>query len=243
MSLKRMITKVALAFAAKKGVEMFNNVGGIAGMRDMLAPRDMASGTSRGGMAGRIGGTRTSSAGGLGNLLDSLGFAGATDGREAGVTGQAGSLGGILGSLAHAMRNSGDPHEVENLTRVGQEADAPLDHGTARAIIRAMVQTARADGHFDAEETQALLQLQDDADDSEREILRAALLEPVDAEAVARDAPSHAAMDIYAAALVIASPDNNKERAYVNKLGDALGLSPDARRRLEHAMFDPSPAV
>ncbi|WP_425093515.1 DUF533 domain-containing protein [Tropicimonas sp. S265A] len=241
MSLKRMITKVALAFAAKKGAEMFRDVGGVKGMRDLLAGSQQNVGTQRGGMQGRIGGTRASATGGLGNLLESLGVAGATNGREAGVTGQmagmGGSLGAILGQLASALGNTDRPTEVESLTRVDQGADAPLDKKTARAIIRAMVQTARADGQIDDDEREALLDLLEDAEDAERDILRDALSEPVDAQSVADDAPEHAVMHIYAAALLVATPANAEERAYLDRLADAMGLAPEARQRIENTMI------
>ena len=241
MSLKRMITKVALAFAAKKGVEMFRDAGGVNGMRDLLAGSQQNVGTQRGGMQGRFGDTRASAAGGLGNLLESLGVAAATNGREAGMNGQLagarGSVGAIFGQLASAMGNTDRPTDVESLTRVDQHANAPLDTKTAQAIIRAMVQTARADGQIDDDEREALLQLQDDADEAEREILRDALSEPVDAQSVADDAPEHAVMDIYAAALLVATPINAEERAYLNRLADALGLAPKARQRIENTML------
>lgn len=247
MSLKRMITKVALAFAAKKGVEMLRDAGGIKGVRDMFAPGTTPASTQPGGMSGRIGGTRSSSAGGLGNLLGSLGIAGATGPRKSGTTGQispnAGSSGAMLGQLASAIGFNAASAQFGQSSDAQPAQEADLDRKEGAAIIRAIVQVARADGHVDEEEKEALLDLLDDANEDERSILVNALSEPVDASRVAADTPSHAAQEVYAAAAMIAERNNDKEQAYLSELAEALHLDAQDRTRIHTAMNTPSAAA
>lgn len=66
MSLKNMAVKMALAFAAAKGVEAFSKSGGLKGIKRKLAQQ---------GGNGSLG----SSSGGLGGLLGQLGLGGGTN--------------------------------------------------------------------------------------------------------------------------------------------------------------------
>ena len=241
MSFKRMITKLALAFAAQKGMEAFRNAGGLSGMRDMMTrqPEVATTGQARGGMSGRVGGTRTADAGGLGNILSSLGYAGATNGREAGVTGQIsplqGSLGGLFGALATAFGSPTRPQETaETLDQHFNTTDLN-NRREAEPIVRAMVQMVRADGHIDEREKSALFDILHDASAEEQQTLQKALREPVNAQAVARDTPSHARKEVYTAALLIGNPDNPLEKAYLQALSQALDLTPEEIAALHDA--------
>jgi len=232
MSMKRMVTKLALAFAAKKGMEAFRGAGGIDGLRASLAGEnntaDQPTREARGGMDGRIGGDRASDAGGLGNLLGSLGIGGATGGREAGMTGQVspinGSLGGLFGALASAF---GDRTRASDSAR---DLDAQFDgndinsEAEARSIMRAMVHMSRADGAIDADEQAALLNILEEASPEERASLQDALREPVDAKSIASETPQHARKEVYTAALLLGDPKASRERAFLVELAVALGL-------------------
>lgn len=239
MSIKRMITKLALAFAAKKGVEVFRSMGGLSGLKDTLQGQT-AQGAQRGGMQGRIGGASDAQTGGLGNILGALGVAGATDAREAGVTGQISplnqSLGGLFGSLAGALGHRSEPdaasRELEEQLHLN---DVERDDDAA-PILRAMVQMARADGAIDADEQDTLFQILDDASPSEQAILKNALREPVDPKALAADTPDHARKEVYAAALLVGQPENRKEQEYLSTLATALDLSSDDLTGLHRAM-------
>lgn len=239
MSVKRMITKLALAFAAKKGMEVLNNAGGIDGLRRTLAG-EMQAGGGRDGMLGRIGGSGGSAAGGLGSILGALGSAGATGAREAGVTGQVSPLnaplGQLFGALASALGQNAQPEEVGRATSDIGAGDAGIERDVARSVIRAMVQVARSDGHIDDAEQDALFEILDDASADEREMLKDALREPVDAGSVASDTPQHARGEVYTAALFVADDDNTRERAYLERLAGALNLTEAEVDRLHDAM-------
>lgn len=248
MALKRMITKLALAFAAKKGMEAFRSVGGIDGVKSMLSGTPQAdgmpehSGPTHG--HGRVGGTMASNTGGLGSLLDSLGFGGTTNGTEAGMTGQMASrnqfLGGLFGALAGAMNGQMQPtttrHAMED-----QLADENVEGDEdAKSVLRAMVHMARADGGIEDSEYDALLDVLDDASEEERDVLRQSMREPVDPQSIAADTPAHARKEVYSAALLVGEPDKPAEKTFLRKLADHLGLDASEVSRLHAAMGKPS---
>lgn len=242
MGIKRMITKLALAFAAKKGVEMFRHAGGIDGIRSAMNAQGRRSGGDR------VGGARQAQAGGIGNILGSLGVASATDGREGGLAGQGtpyskdvggplgAPLGGLLGTLSQSFGQGGSPEQMHALSETEQSDNAPLEQATARAVVRAMVHVARADGHIDQDERRALEDVMSDADDDEISLLKDAMNEPVDAHAVAHDTPMYARRDVFAAALLVAGDASAQEQAYLNSLAEALALSPADLDALHSAM-------
>lgn len=246
MSIKRMITKLALAFAAKKGVEVFRSMGGLSGLKSSL--QGLGEQTRQpGGIQGRIGGATDARTGGLGSVLDSLGMAGATDPREAGVSGQISpanpSLGALFGGLASAL---GHRSEAETPAREFEEQfnlqDVEADQD-ARPILRAMVQVARADGAIDTEEQQTLLDILDDASPEERAILQTALREPIDPQAVAAATPQYARKEAYSAALLVGDLENESERHYLSSFATALGLSSHETAELHRAMGKVEPVA
>lgn len=242
MSIKRMVTKLALAYAATKGAEAFRNMGGISGLKDALQG-PTGPGEARGGMQGRIGGDRASGAGGLGNILASLGQGAATDGREAGTGGQISpqnaSLGSLFGMLAGALGQQVEPRAAaRDLDRQFEVNDAEAD-SDARPILRAMVHMARVDGQIDETEQSALFDILDDASDDERAMLKSAMREPVDAQSIAAETPRHARKEVYSAALLISAPDNSDEMAFLRDLAAHLGLGQGELDDLHRAMGKP----
>ncbi|WP_298433419.1 DUF533 domain-containing protein [uncultured Jannaschia sp.] len=219
MSLKRMAMKMALAFAAAKGVEAFRNRGGMQGVKSMLAG-------AGGGRAGGAGG------GGLSSLLG--GLTGGTGG--AGGTGMGGAgLGGLLGGLAAMAGGSaalGQPQAAQSR----MIDDGPDDEETAHAMVRAIGQAVRADGQIDAEERAVLQDILGEADTEEdRAALDFALSEPVDPEALARDVPHGSEGQVYAAALTAIDPDHPAERDYLGRFAKALRLRDAELRQLHEA--------
>ncbi len=100
----------------------------------------------------------------------------------------------------------------------------------ARALTRAMIAAAKADGHVTPEERERIMaQLQPlDMDQSDRGFVEAELAGPLDVNAVARDGttPERAA-EIYTASLLAIDPDGEAERAYLALLAARLRLDPD----------------
>lgn len=250
MPLKRMITKLALAFAAKKGMEAFHSVGGLDGVKQMLSGKSSAGagaalrgvGTTNG--HGRVGGTMTSDTGGLGNLLDSLGYSGATNATEAGTTGQMAprnqSLGGLFGALAGAINGQLQPSQDRHAMEDHLADENVRNDEDAKSVLRAMVHMARADGGIEDDEYDALLEILEDATDEEREVLRQSMREPVDARQVAADTPAHARKEVYSAALLVGEPNKPAEKTFLSKLAEHLGLDQAEVSRLHAAMGKPA---
>lgn len=235
MSIKRMVTKLALAFAAKKGMEAFKGMGGMSGlqsaMKNTTAP---AKDGNRAGLSGHTGGASDGNTGGLGSILASFGLGGDTND---GGTARNGSIGAIIGSLAGTLGapTAGAQNELETQF---DETDTLRDEDAA-PVLRAMVQMARADGAIDEAEQAALFDILDDASDDEKATLKSALGEPVDPRALADDTPSHARKEVYSAALLIGTPDTPSERDFLRALATGLRLDQIELDRMHSAMGKP----
>lgn len=255
MSLKRMAMKMAMAYAATKGVQAFRRGGGMAGLQQSL--RQMQGGAGGGGgMQGRVGGTGAS-AGGLGSMLGALGGGSGAQGGLGGLMGalsgaggtgrgsamgggmSGAGMGGLLGGLAAMAGGSqaiGRPEEEQ--TRLVEQG--PADETTAGVMIRAMAQAVQADGQIDDEERRILMEVLDDANDpGDREAVEAALREPVDPEGLAREVPKGREAEVYAAALTAIDPDRPAERDYLSRLANGLDLRPSEVRDLHDAQDKP----
>lgn len=157
------------------------------------------------------------------------------------LTGGALKLGSLaaLGGVAYkAYQNwragqAGEPAEagtpVGNLT-------GPVAEQRSRALIKAMVVAAKADGHVDEAERRrifegiARLGLQGEA----VQLLSAEINASVDPAAVAAGADSpEAAAEIYLASLLVIDPDQPSERRYLDDLARHLGLDAALAAELE----------
>ncbi len=226
MSAKRMITKLALAFAAKKGMDLLHNQGGIDGLRNTLA-REMGGAPTKGGGSP------------LSKVLEAVGLSGSgtdTDTRHASANAFDAPLGELFGALSSALGRKADAKAVNAATGSNTGMGEALDTRLSESIVRAMVQVARADGAIDDDEREALFEILGDADADERRILNDAIRDPVDAHAVAAHTPSGAQKEVYSAALLVASEMNLAEQTYLHKLRDALRLSREEQRELHRVM-------
>ncbi|KPQ21277.1 MULTISPECIES: tellurite resistance TerB family protein [unclassified Halomonas] len=104
-------------------------------------------------------------------------------------------------------------------------------------LLQAMIMAARADGHIDEQE-QALITDQIDALGADQEMhnwIEQQLKAPLDAKALAREADSpQAAREMYLISVAVTDEQNPMERAWLDQLANALALSPDMARELEH---------
>jgi uncharacterized membrane protein YebE (DUF533 family) len=113
----------------------------------------------------------------------------------------------------------------------------PAAEQRSRALLKAMVVAAKADGHVDEAERKrifegiARLGLQSAA----VELLSAEINAPVDPAAVAAGADSpEAAAEIYLASLLVIDPDQPSEREYLDHLAGHLGLDAALVAELEN---------
>uniref|UniRef100_UPI000C7EA6A7 tellurite resistance TerB family protein n=1 Tax=Oceaniglobus roseus TaxID=1737570 RepID=UPI000C7EA6A7 len=124
-------------------------------------------------------------------------------------------LAGATGGAAGARKMQG---LLDTTKPVASEAEAGL-------VIRAMVMAAKADGEIDANEREALFEVLDETDPSDRAFLEQAMAAPVDVEALARDVPGGMEVEIYAAALMAIDPDNRAEAEFLDRLAQRLNVS------------------
>ncbi len=129
------------------------------------------------------------------------------------------------------------PQTVDRLSPPQAEA-----HG--QAILKALVAAAKADGHIDARERQAIEgEFSRIGSDGElQQWLHAELEKPLDPADVARAAGTpEIAAEMYLASLMVADEQNFMERAYLDELARQLELDPALKAQLERQLAQPQP--
>ncbi|MGB5736998.1 MAG: tellurite resistance TerB family protein [Thiohalocapsa sp.] len=162
------------------------------------------------------------------------------------LAGTAAALGGLgaLGKVAYdAFQTWQNDQTSAGQLSVMQQTGTPIGELSndaaeqrSRALFRAMIAAAKADGHIDAAERAAIqdASVQIGLDDDTRLMLEAELARPLDAAEIAAGADSpEAAAEIYLASLFVIDLDQPIERAYLDQLAVALNLQPGLARQLE----------
>jgi len=229
MSLKKMMTKLAIAFVAAKGAQMYTQAGGMDGIKRKLAAQQKPG--QSGGIAGLLAGAGgAGGAGDLGSMLGQLGLGGAGGGSSSGLSGLlaggagAGGIGALLGGLAGGA--GGNPQGADKLRGLLDTTAGPAvpEETEAGLVIRAMVMAAKADGVIDADERATLWEVLGDSDPADQAFVETALNAPVDVDALARDVPVGMELEIYSAALMAITPDNRDEAQFLHSLAERFGL-------------------
>ena len=245
MSFMRTLATVAVGFAAAKGVQKYTQMGGMAGMQDMMkntqGPGGMTDQLAQ--MADKMGIPGGSKA--VKDLMASFNMPGGTS--MAGM----GGLGGMgdaaaagFGGLLSAIKGAA--------TAGGQQMDEMMDglfkntpvslaaENNAKLMIRAMIQAAKADGEIDKEEQQTIMEALKGAPKEEIDFVKAELAKPVDVMSLAQDAGEATKAQVYATSLMAIRVDNPNEIAYLRQLATALGMD-DAARDKVHASMGVAP--
>lgn len=208
-------------------------------------------------LGGLLGGGNTSAtgerSGGLGGLLDSLGGSG---------RGSSGGLGGMLGGLAGAAGASGllsgtdetrRRHPEKETASFGAvlnsqfdstpepEIEPSQDQETLAALmLAAMIQAAKSDGTFDADEKAKLLDHLGEIDQQEAAFIEARMQAPVDVDALVSDTPEGMGHQVYAVSLLAIDLDTQQEAQYLHKLAQAYGMTPQEVNGIHADMGVPS---
>jgi len=158
-------------------------------------------------------------------------------GRKLGGTGLA--MGGLaaLGKIAYDKWQ-------EYQTGPGASAAPPVDQlsGTeaddrARLLISAMIAAANADGHIDAAERAAIQDKLSPLGEAAAGFLMQELSSPPVPETLAaRATDPQAKAEVYAVSAMICGEPNPDERAYLDRLGAALGLYAPVRSAIEREL-------
>lgn len=174
-------------------------------------------GQAPGGLGGLLGGqTQQGGAGGLGGLLDSLGGgAGAAGGAAAGAA-TGGGLGGSLGSMLNAQLNGEQVQEPE--PAAAQEDEAKL-------LIRAMLNSAKCDGNFDASEQEKILKQMGDISQEDADFINDEINKPLDVPGFIASVPPAMAQQVYLMSILAIDLDSKEEAQYLDQLVKGFGMS------------------
>ncbi|MBU0501134.1 MAG: tellurite resistance TerB family protein [Gammaproteobacteria bacterium] len=195
----------------------------------------------------------------LGNKSEGMGTA-TLGGVIGGLFGGGGGVGGMarggvmaaLGMLAvnalkdYMAQKAEDPAQAAavKLTAGLREPENEEEQQRVQDItlltLKAMINAAKADGQIDAEEMQRITGRAQEggADEDELALLRQELAAPLDIDAIVNGANGdlQVGAQIYAASLLAIKVDTPAEQAYIQELGEKLGLAEGARGEM-HKML------
>ncbi|MCV6591770.1 MAG: tellurite resistance TerB family protein [Silicimonas sp.] len=227
MSFVKTLATLAAGFAAAKGHSKFQQMGGMAGVKDALQGNEQINQMSDQafGMMEKMGLPTDQ----LKSMRDQFLGGGGDAASMAGMSGLMAALGGGLAGGAEQSSAM-----IDAMTGTTAATDAMEEN--AKLMIRAMIQAARADGEIDAEERAVILDKLGDLDASEQAFIEEAMDAPVDAMALAQDTSQQLAAQVYATALMTVRVDSLAEATYLNDLARGLGLSEDTLDRIHKTM-------
>lgn len=236
MSFMGTLAKVAVGFAAAKGMDKYTKMGGMAGMQEMFK----GAGSSGGGMADQIAAMaeKMGMPGGgkaVRDMMGSFGMGGGASNEAA-----AAGFGGLMSAMGGAAAASGQ--QMDSMLD-GMFANTPVSvaaENNAKLMIKAMIQAAKADGEIDPEERAKIMDQLGDAPQEEVDFVKEQLEAPVDVAALAAEAGDNAKAQVYSTSLMAIRVDNEQEANYLRRLATALGLSDEARDRVHAAMGVPT---
>nr|WP_319250087.1 DUF533 domain-containing protein [uncultured Celeribacter sp.] len=234
MSFVKTLTTLAVGFAAAKGVDKVRSMGGMEALRE-----SMRQAGSPGGMADQLGkmAENFGMPGGAETLRDMMGKFGnqAADMSEATEAGLSSLFSAMNGAAATGAASMSEMFaSVTQGTPVGEATEA-----NAKLMIRSMIMAAKADGTIDAEERTKILDQLEDASEEEIAFVQAELDAPVDPMALAKDAGTTAATQVYSAALMAISVDTEAEKTFLKGLGQALMLDEKTQAEIHQTMGKP----
>ena len=255
MSLMGTLAKVAIGYAAARGVDHFAGGNGLGGlMGGAQVPGDGSNPLSQiqaqmGQMMGGAGGDNPLAgimeklqSGGL-DLTSMMGGGAAASGDDKGGLlsslggGQGAGLAGIL-AAAGGMAAAGGKNMGGMLDQFAKSgASAPGAEETAALMLRAMIQAAKSDGGIDeAERAKILDTVGDDADAEDIAFIQEQLAADIDVEGLANDTPAPLRAQVYSASLMTIRLDTQPEAQYLDALARAMGLDQNTVNALHMQM-------
>ncbi|WP_444462535.1 tellurite resistance TerB family protein [Rhodobacter capsulatus] len=236
MSFVKTLATLAVGFAAAKGVQRFQQMGGLEGMKGAL--RDAGK---PGGMAEQMGdwAAKMGVPGGketVSQMLANFGAqaATATEAAQSNLGTMFGSMSAAAGAGAKGLGEMMSTALADPAVAAGAEAHAKL-------MIRAMIQAAKADGTIDAAEKAQILAQLGEASAEEVAFVQAELDAPIDIAGLVADVHEAARVQVYSAALMAITVDTEAERSYLSSLSAALALDPETVAQVHLGMGKPAP--
>jgi uncharacterized membrane protein YebE (DUF533 family) len=234
MSFMKTLATLAAGFIAARGIDKYRKGGGMPGVQDMLKQAG-----EPGGMADR-----------LGEAAAKMGIPGGADA----VKGMLNQMGTGLGTAAEATEKG-----MEQLkTTMGGAAAAGTDlfektigvmtggtgptaamEDNAKLMIRAMIQSAKADGAIDDAEKAAIMGHLKDASPDELAFVEDQMNGPMDMAGLVAATGDAMKTQVYATSLTSVKMDTPAEIAYLAQLATALGLDTAARNAIHASLGMP----
>jgi len=243
----------ASSFPAKSGLGgLLGGASGSGGLGGLLSGSAGGLGGLLGGGAGSGGNSKASGAGGLGGMLNADFGKGALTGGALGLllgknktTRKLATYGGLAAIGVMAYKAYGDYKQQGGATAVEPRTVDRLPPQQAeihsQAILQALVAAAKADGHIDARERQAIEGefTRIHPDPELQQWLHAELEKPLDPAEVARAATTpEIASEMYLASLLAADEQNFMERAYLDELARQMNIDDALKQRLQQQLKD-----
>lgn len=154
-----------------------------------------------------------------------------------------GGLLGIVGNIAlqalQARMASGSAQAPASMASGAYASPTPDGQRKATLLLRAMIQSAKADGKIDPVETQRIMSKIDEHghDPAAHAFVAAEMAKPIDMAGLCRDVTSpQEAVEVYAASLMVIDLDSQSERDYLEDLASSLGLSPQSTAQVHQAL-------
>lgn len=242
MSLMGTLAKVAIGYAAARGVD---HLAGGKGLGSLMGGAQVSGDNPMAQIQAQMG-QMMSGAGGanpLAGIMDKLQSGGLdlSSMMGGGATGQdAGAKGGLMSALGGgggaglagllaaaggvaAMGGKNMGGMLDHFAKSG--AAAPEAEETAALMLRAMIQAAKCDGGIDeAERAKILSTVGEDADAEDIAFVQEHLAAPVDVDALAADTPAVLRTQVYSASLMSIRLDTQPEAEYLDALARAMDL-------------------
>jgi len=195
------------------------------------------------GLAG--GGAQTGRAGGgLTDILSGLAGGGGLPGGTQGGSG-AGLLGGLVMAALQMLAQGGGATGQSSLSGLagmlapGQGTPAAPDVNRANqqalALVKAMINAAKADGQIDAEEQQKIVSKLTDLGPQESAFVQDELNKPLNFDFFA-DITQDMALQVYAASLMAINLDTPAESSYMQQLAQGLGMDPQTTNAIHEQL-------
>lgn len=221
MGLVSTLAKVAIGYAAARGVDRMSDGQGLGALLGGGAQRKTDDPVAK--TQAQV----ASAPNPLQQMMNSFGSAGGENPLAAMMGGGAGALAGLMGAGAGAVPGSSGTGAAglgAMLDAFNAAPAAPEAEQAAGLMLRAMIQAAKSDGGIDAAEKARILETIGDASAEDMAFVQAQLAAPVDAQALASDTPAAQRLQVYSASLMTIRVDTEAEAAYLDELARAMGL-------------------
>jgi uncharacterized membrane protein YebE (DUF533 family) len=224
-------------------------VGAVLGGGQAGATQTQASQPTGGGLGDLLGSVlggaqSTAGAGGLGDLLGGLLGGGAQTGAGAAATPAAG--GGLGSLIGMAMQQFGAAQQG-NAGQVRQQLSAQLPSGIdfgqverqAEVLVKAMINSAKSDGHVDDAEQQKIIGQLGDVTQDEVDFVRNELAAPLDVQGFVQSVPRGMEQQVYTMSLMGIDLDTQQEAQYLHQLAQGLGMNAETCNAIHEKLGAP----